>query len=604
MPISSRPRLARAAVATLGAVAVAGAAISPLTPAVAEPGDSPECPLVKPAHKLQRGEAVTARTVSEGTSTDALTGEVVGVIDGGISPAIDMIMVKLAGSRVTNPDGSVDAGIWAGMSGSPVYASNGRLIGAVSYGLSWSPSEYAGVTPAAAMYDVLGMSGGRAVDTAEKVDVPAYAERQMRADGVQNAAEQSYERLPMPVSVSGGLSASRLARTTEDGGVDTAAPLITGGGRALRQGTRGEMIPGGNLAASISYGDITAAGVGTATAVCGDKVLGFGHPMMWSGPSQLTLHGADALYVQRDTVFGSFKVANPTAPIGSIDRDQMAAIAGSVGSAPATTKIVSTTTFGAKSRDGKTFVSLPDWTAYLAAIHTLVNGDAVFDGIRGGTAQLDWAITVRRSSGERVTIDRRDMVTDNRDITYASPWGIYTDVERVVSNTFEDVHVSRVRADATYSEPVLAGSISKVAVRRHGEWKTLSTRDRMRVTRGSDVKLRVTVEPTTGSDARTERVRTTTSVPATKDRYGALVVQGGASIFDRPRGVKSFDQLVAWLEGQAPGNSVTSSVVTGNSGFKAPGAGRSLAGARTTTDRAATESTVHGNRYIGLRIVN
>lgn len=601
MSVSSRPRLARVAVASLGALAVGGAALSPATTAAAGPGDSPECPLVKPVKRLASGDPVTARTVSQGTSTDSLTGEVVGVIDGGISPSIDMIMVKLEGSRVTDAAGNVDAGIWAGMSGSPVYAANGRLIGAVSYGLSWSPSEYAGVTPAAAMYDVMGSSNAKQVKVADEVDVPTTVERQLRADGVQNSANQQFERLPMPVSVSGGLSARRLAQTIEDSQVDDAVQLVTGRGGAMQAGAAPEMLPGGNLAASMSYGDVTFAGVGTTTAVCDGNVIGFGHPMMWSGPSQMTMHGADALYVQADKVFGSFKVANPTAPAGSITRDQLAAIGGRLGASPATTKIASTTTFGARSRTGKTFVSVPDWTGYIAAIHNLINGDDIYDGIRAGTSRMDWAITVDRSSGESATINREDMVTSNWDITYETPWGIYSDVERVINNRFEDVQVSRVRSDSSYHERVLSTSISKVEAKQDGRWQTLSRKNRVRASGGSELKLRITVKPGTDSDATKQRVRSSVRVPRSDQRWGELTVTGGASMWQRPRGVKSFDKLVAWLEAQAPGNSVNVRVHTGEAGeeFKA-----SAVGAKTTSAQAKTKATVRGGKYFSLRIVN
>ena len=38
------------------------------------------------------------------------------------------------------------------------------------------------------------------------------------------------------------------------------------------------MVAGGNMAAAMSYGDITQGGVGTATSVCDGRVVGFGHP--------------------------------------------------------------------------------------------------------------------------------------------------------------------------------------------------------------------------------------------------------------------------------------------------------------------------------------
>ncbi len=39
----------------------------------------------------------------------------------------------------------------------------------------------------------------------------------------------------------------------------------------------------GNLVATMSTGDIVQAGLGTITSVCGDRVVGFGHPMNFVG---------------------------------------------------------------------------------------------------------------------------------------------------------------------------------------------------------------------------------------------------------------------------------------------------------------------------------
>ena len=63
--------------------------------------------------------------------------EILGVLDDGIGAGRDMIIIEasdLPGRNVISAGG----GIWAGMSGSPVYI-NGKLLGAVSYGFSASP---------------------------------------------------------------------------------------------------------------------------------------------------------------------------------------------------------------------------------------------------------------------------------------------------------------------------------------------------------------------------------------------------------------------------------------------------------------------------------
>ena len=79
----------------------------------------------------------------------------------------------------------------------------------------------------------------------------------------------------------------------------------------------------------MSYGDINQAGVGTATSVCDGGVVGFGHPMTFFGKTTLSLHPADALYIQEDSVSAPYKVANLGDPAGTIAEDHLTGITGS-----------------------------------------------------------------------------------------------------------------------------------------------------------------------------------------------------------------------------------------------------------------------------------
>jgi hypothetical protein len=91
----------------------------------------------------------------------------------------------------------------------------------------------------------------------------------------------------MPFSVS-GLSNRHLQKVADR--FDIKRPLVVGAGTSANAKPTA-IVAGGNLVASLSYGDVTYAGIGTATAVCGNQVLAFGHPMLWSGPSTLSMHG-------------------------------------------------------------------------------------------------------------------------------------------------------------------------------------------------------------------------------------------------------------------------------------------------------------------------
>jgi hypothetical protein len=115
----------------------------------------------------------------------------------GIAPGLDFIMV------------SVPEGIAAGYSGSPVYV-NGKLVGAVSYGLPSDDSAVGGLTPAGPMLDVLGYpdanaSLARAASTTKRVQLtPRLRLAAAQASGAPLATvPQNARHLPVALAVSG-----------------------------------------------------------------------------------------------------------------------------------------------------------------------------------------------------------------------------------------------------------------------------------------------------------------------------------------------------------------------------------------------------------------
>lgn len=601
VPHPTRSALTRAS-GTLGVLALTAAIVAPTTGAGAAPGADPSCPAVERPADLADGEQVTGLTVTRGTEPEQFTGTYLGKLPGGIAKGVPMLMFDMAGSRITDGAGEVDAGIWAGMSGSPVYTDGGRLVGAVSYGLSWSPSSYAGVTPAGAMYDVLGpgvtagtpasgtTSSGAATsgEPARRVDVPTRLQRQLTRAGVQRATTARWRQLPMPLAVSGQLGQRRLDRFRADAEVGVR---MVPGGRTTAAAAGTDIVPGGNLAASLSYGDVTQAGTGTVTAVCGHRVLGFGHPLLWSGPSQLTMHGASALFIQPDRVFGSFKVSTPSGPVGAVTQDRKAAIAGATGRLPATASITSRTSAGHESVPGRTEVSVDDALAWTAALHTLVNGDAAYDGIRGGTSTMSWSITVERADGSETTIRRTDRFADGSDITYETPWSLYADLARIRRQGYEDVTVINVSTQTSYAERIRQAQLGRIEVRQGGRWNAVGQHERLHVHRGATLPLRVTLDPSPESDTGVHTVRTTARVPAGAPRRGSLVVEGGQSVYARPGGVQSFDQYAGFLAGQPPNNSVNATVYVRRDGA-----------ARPRTHTVTTGPVVRGGDYVALRI--
>ncbi|WP_205857631.1 SpoIVB peptidase S55 domain-containing protein, partial [Phytoactinopolyspora endophytica] len=185
-------------------------------------------------------------------------------LEGGVAPDVDMILVDTESPAIERADG-----IWSGMSGSPVYADDGRLVGAIAYGLSQSPSNVAGITPAADMKKLLDRddTGPAVADAAPAtVDLPENVQEKLTQSGAATSSEAQggMRALPLPLAVS-GLGADRLPAFSERLGehLPDMHAFPAGAAAVDAEGSAGDIVPGGNIAAATSFGDVTSAAVGT-----------------------------------------------------------------------------------------------------------------------------------------------------------------------------------------------------------------------------------------------------------------------------------------------------------------------------------------------------
>lgn len=500
--------LAAAATATtglmLGTTVVAGPATS------AEPAG--DCTPAFPVAELETGDAVTGLTVTRGTTPEPFTGEVLGIQEDGIGPDLDMVMVEVDMPAVAK------AGIWQGMSGSPVYAADGRLIGAIAYGLSFGPSPVAGITPFEDMDDYLAEAPARI-----RVG-KATAARIARATGVTRAqAAQGFRQLPMPVAVS-GVRAQRLA-ATEDRPYLPRGAQAAGVGKAEGAGPE-TLVAGGNMAASLSYGDVTQAGVGTATSVCNGRVVGFGHPMSFEGETTMSLHPASAIYVQEDPVGPGFKVANLGAPVGTVSEDHQTGITGFLGALPRATTISNTTTYQDRTRTGTTKNTVDSAAAGTSYYQIVANHDRVVDALMPGSETLSWTIR-----GTDVDGSAFELSFDDR---YASDYDISGEVGYELSDlVFALTRITGVSVDSVTSESVVSDESSTYRVRgvqqqRGGKWIPLGKGERAEARAGSTLALRAVLA---GAEGLTY-VPLTMKVPASAaGMKGRLAVQGGGWMY-------------------------------------------------------------------------
>ena len=520
--------------ASLGAPAQAGAVPgSGMQGRVVGAATDP-CPTAVPVGEVHAGMQGEGLTVVRGSTPQPFNVEVLGVLPGALGPGRDLIIVEVSdvpGGHVIDQGG----GIWAGMSGSPVYLGD-QLLGAVAYGFTASPSPIGGVTPAADMYPLLSLpTTGENSDAPQptpaaqepgRIAVPGEMSARIAATGAR--AGTTLERLPLPLSVS-GLESARLARLQADADAVGLHIIVHPGGRATPTDTTAEIAqprPGGNFASVLSYGDFSAAGVGTTTAVCADQALAFGHPMQLAGASTYGANDANSLTIVRDNVFGSFKMANPTATVGVVDQDRPAGLRAQLGAAPVTTPVTSTidaVDIG-RSRTGTTQVAAQAFLPTVALFGTFGAYDSVFEEIGDGTASNAWTITGTRAGGEPFSLSRANQWASLTDVVADPSFDFAFTVDGLLHNKFEPVTIDNVSYTSSVSSTVRRLEVVDALLSVNGGPYERS--DSVDVTAGALLRVRAVLQPYGGGDQST--VVLPLRVPAgTNGRVGTLTLFGG-----------------------------------------------------------------------------
>ncbi|MGC3993644.1 MAG: hypothetical protein QM779_05915 [Propionicimonas sp.] len=242
----------------------------------------------------------------------------------------------------------------------------------------------------------------------------------------------------------------------------------------------------------MSYGDITLAAIGTTTMVCDDKVVGFGHPFFYSGEASFALHGANAVYVQPDSLGSPFKVANPTAPVGTIDQDRTAGIAGVLGTLPATTAVHTAVTYNGDTQTSDTQVPTPDYLSTVEYYATNSGMLSALDAYTKGSALVTYKITGHTAAGS-FTLTRTNRYADSYDINDAATWDVADATDTILNNDFTDVTIDDVDWKASVSPQARQYTVSKVQAKIKGTFKTLKSSSVVRVKPGKALKLKITL---------------------------------------------------------------------------------------------------------------
>ncbi len=326
------------------------AAASGLTSARAEPlpADFMTSDQVKPGMKG------IGKTAFSGFEVGTFDVEILGVQHRRY-PATNVILARLSGPMLEQH------GVVQGMSGSPVYI-DGKLIGAVAWGWSFSYYPFCGLTPIERMWDVwqeferpapatnsfsLGSSDAsteRAWDweAAWKTyqDASEPNEGEPLIGGEFRPDHPAFEGIegrmrPLTSLVCSADCSPRVLRRLRaffsGMGMDVVeAGALAGGGSGNFEGDFPPLQAGSALGIPFVNGDFLLGGVGTVTHTDGDRFIAFGHSMFSMGPTNAPIAPAYTFAFLQNYAMSS-KMSEVGPVIGALGQDRMFAVAGRVG---------------------------------------------------------------------------------------------------------------------------------------------------------------------------------------------------------------------------------------------------------------------------------
>lgn len=316
-----------------------------------------------PSSQLRPGMVGEGRTVFHGFKPETFKATILGVRHNAL-PGANMIIARLEGPMLEGH------GVVAGMSGSPVFV-DGRLIGAVAYGWSFSYEPLCGITPIESMWQVwnnIGKSGlakqkSRAAGPALALSAPW--DWQTEWNSLQNtfkdpgpgtegsgpnsslspqssvsspqSSPEGFVPLSTPIFVSGAspTAVQLLSRFFKAHNLEVidAGPLGAGSGGSETKEPAPPIEPGSALGIPMLIGELNIAGVGTVTWRDGDKMIAFGHPMRNAGGVAVPMSAAWIVTFMQ-SYERSFKLGEVRDLVGTMDQDRAFAIGGKLGQSP------------------------------------------------------------------------------------------------------------------------------------------------------------------------------------------------------------------------------------------------------------------------------
>lgn len=458
----------------------------------------PKAPALFPLEDLRPGMKGTARTVFSGSEAEEFGVEILGVLPGFPGPRQSAIIAKLTGANVEK------TGVFAGMSGSPVYI-DGKIVGAIAFSFPFSKEPIAGITPIKQMIDLFNkgsenikpkepraVSFSQLASTDWKPNLPKPAVSSVSLLAPVSAGSplmpligQQMTPIATPLVFS-GISQESLSAFAPQLAASGLLPVSGVGGSAaitpLGEVNGNTFPPGSSISVQLVRGDYSLAAAGTVTLRDSDRIYAFGHPFLSLGASDMPMTEASVVTVISN-MNNSFKLSVPGKMVGSISQDRASGIFGLLRQEPKMIPVKVSLHTSRDRTDTYSYEMVND-----SFLTPLLLNITLFNTITSSERALgDSTISVKGEikvkGQEPIQIDRR-FSNNNSPILAAS--AIAAPVSTLLASGFDDVQLDGITLDIDSTETRYLGTLERI------------TLDRTEVRRGEKIEVQAYVRTESG----------------------------------------------------------------------------------------------------------
>ena len=487
---------------------------------------------------LRPGMKGTAKTVFSGSGAEEFGVEVLGILPGFPGPRQSAIIAKLSGANVEK------TGVFAGMSGSPVYI-DGKIVGAIAFSFPFSKEPIAGITPIKQMIDLFNkgsenlkpkeprvVSFSQLAGTDWKPNLPKPAVSSVSLLAPVSAGSplmpllgQQMTPIATPLVFS-GISQDSLSVFAPQLVANGLLPVSGAGGSAaitpMGEVTENTFPPGSSISVQLVRGDYSLAAAGTVTLRDGDRIYAFGHPLLSLGASDMPMSESSVVTVISN-MNNSFKLSVPGRMVGSISQDRASGIFGLLRQQP---KMIPVKVNLHTSRDRVESYSyematdsfLTPLLLNITLFNTITSSERVL-----GDSTLSVKGEIRVKGQEPIQIDRRFSAANNT--AFMAAGAIVGPVSSLLTSGFDDVQLDGITLDIASTETKYAGTLERI------------TLDRTEVRRGEKVEVQAYVRTESGKQF-VQRIPV--QIPEDAGLGQLLVFVGDGGVLQEGSAAKSF----------------------------------------------------------------